>query len=132
MSSRASNATLPSTTIAALTGFLLLVGASTIPAAATHSPYTCRWDGTAPFCSGACRRNEERIGRSVRGDGAKCATGHKEHCCRRVSSTCTTLRVTNVTTPSTNRQCPAGFGLMEVHATTTENVWSIRCCHLVL
>jgi hypothetical protein len=127
----ASRINLSRATIPLSAGLILLLAASTIPAAATHSPYTCRWDGTAPFCSGRCRGGEERIGRSVRGDGAKCATGHKEHCCRMVTSNCTTLRVTNVTTPSTNRQCPAGFGMMSVNATTTENVWIIRCCHFL-
>ena len=131
MTPRAISTSLCSYTIAALSGLLLVLAAGTTPAVATHSPYTCRWDGTAPFCSGKCRGGEERIGRSVRGDGAKCATGHKEHCCRMVTSNCTTLRVTSVTTPSTNRQCPAGFGMMSVRSTTTENVFIISCCHFL-
>jgi hypothetical protein len=43
---------------------------------------SCRWDGTAPFCEGACRPGETQAtpppGSS---SGAKCVTGSKVFCC---------------------------------------------------
>jgi hypothetical protein len=38
------------------------------------------WCGTAPLCSGECREGETQIKTSVRGDGAKCWSGHKALC----------------------------------------------------
>jgi hypothetical protein len=44
---------------------------------------TCRWDGTAPFCDGACQQGETRSqpppGSS---SGSACVTGSKVYCCR--------------------------------------------------
>jgi hypothetical protein len=43
---------------------------------------SCRFDGTAPFCSGSCRAGEVQSqpppGSS---SGASCVTGHKVYCC---------------------------------------------------
>jgi len=55
---------------------------------------TCRWDGTAPFCSGECGGNETELTRlgsipdfwippfvTIPPFGASCATGSKALCC---------------------------------------------------
>lgn len=48
---------------------------------------TCRWFGTAPFCSGSCPPGYHQKMRDRRGDGKKCVSGSKVYCCaeRRVS-----------------------------------------------
>ena len=77
--------------------FLVLVLASALPsAAADRQPnWKCRWDGTAPFCDGACKGGESFTGaaydadqaRNVHGAmaaqlfGSDCATGTKAWCC---------------------------------------------------
>lgn len=47
----------------------------------------CRWDGTAPFCSGSCRSNETKStpppGTS---SGAACVTGSKVYCCTKLGT----------------------------------------------
>ena len=49
---------------------------------------TCRWDGTAPFCDGACQAGETQAepppGSS---SGSSCWTGSKVYCCRSTGST---------------------------------------------
>ncbi len=49
---------------------------------------SCRWDGTAPFCSGSCNGNEVQTtpppGSS---SGASCWTGNKVYCCNAIGST---------------------------------------------
>ena len=46
---------------------------------------SCRWDGTAPFCSGSCRGDETQTtppdGSS---SGASCWTGSKVYCCSKI------------------------------------------------
>ena len=63
---------------------------------------TCRWDGTAPFCNGACGANETEISRlgSIPDFwvppfvsqnppfGENCATGSKALCCATPGRTC--------------------------------------------
>ena len=49
---------------------------------------TCRWDGTAPFCDGSCRRDETKQNPppgSSSGNG--CLTGDKAYCCHTNAST---------------------------------------------
>lgn len=43
---------------------------------------TCRWDGTAPFCAGDCRDDEEEIQRCGSCSGKVCWTGTKAKCCK--------------------------------------------------
>lgn len=52
-----------------------------------HTGVTCRWDGTAPFCSGSCRPGE-RSASPPQGSnsGASCWTGSKVYCCSTVGS----------------------------------------------
>lgn len=47
----------------------------------------CRWDGTAPFCEGACREGET-AGTPPPGStsGSACWTGQKVYCCRRIET----------------------------------------------
>ena len=60
---------------------------------------TCRWDGTAPFCDGACGHNETEITRKDTSPGSPpayngppfgsaCATGSKAFCCSTPGVTC--------------------------------------------
>jgi len=41
----------------------------------------CRWDGTAPICSGSCNPGEIQVARGNGGEGALCFTGSKAACC---------------------------------------------------
>jgi hypothetical protein len=76
--------------------FKLMIAAALLGAAALTQAQTCRWDGTAPFCSGECRAGESESFRA--GDlpqhwkdanpvvqntnfGAACLTGTKVLCC---------------------------------------------------
>ncbi|GAA4614812.1 hypothetical protein GCM10023195_64860 [Actinoallomurus liliacearum] len=43
---------------------------------------TCYWDGTAPFCAGACPPGYTERNRNTCGDGACCWTGYKVYCCK--------------------------------------------------
>lgn len=44
---------------------------------------TCRWDGTAPFCDGGCRRGETNATPPENvSPGKACLTGSKVYCCR--------------------------------------------------
>ena len=62
----------------------------------------CRWDGTAPFCEGACRSNEVRATPPAgSSSGATCVTGSKVYCCPRVGS---------VSQPLVVRNCASGPG----------------------
>ena len=45
-------------------------------------PNDCYYDGTAPFCAGACPTGYQDCGRSGTGCGASCVTGLKVFCCR--------------------------------------------------
>jgi len=45
-------------------------------------PENCYYDGTAPFCAGACPTGYQDCGRSPTGCGASCITGIKVFCCR--------------------------------------------------
>jgi len=45
-------------------------------------PENCYYDGTAPFCAGACPTGYQDCGRSSTGCGASCVTGIKIFCCR--------------------------------------------------
>ena len=38
------------------------------------------WCGTAPICDGGCREGETQVKTDVRGNGAKCWSGHKALC----------------------------------------------------
>lgn len=52
-----------------------------------HTGVTCRWDGTAPFCSGSCRGGERAAQPPAGSDsGAGCWTGSKVYCCSSVGS----------------------------------------------
>lgn len=43
----------------------------------------CYWDGAAPFCQGGpCRDGFAKVTTSLEGDGKKCWTGEKWHCCK--------------------------------------------------
>ncbi|PPQ87317.1 hypothetical protein CVT25_002067 [Psilocybe cyanescens] len=42
----------------------------------------CYWDGSAPFCDGACPSGYREENRGSCGDGACCWTGTKALCCR--------------------------------------------------
>ena len=42
----------------------------------------CYWDGTAPFCAGACPPGYQEQMRNSCGDGACCWTGYKVYCCK--------------------------------------------------
>jgi hypothetical protein len=42
----------------------------------------CYWDGTAPFCAGACPAGYTAQRRDSCGDGACCITGYKVYCCK--------------------------------------------------
>ncbi len=56
---------------------------------------SCRWDGTAPFCSGSCRAGE-RASQPPPGSssGKSCVTGSKVYCCTTtVSSTSARLTI---------------------------------------
>jgi hypothetical protein len=44
-------------------------------------PADCYWDGTAPFCAGACGPGYQECGRSANGGGKTCVTGTKAMCC---------------------------------------------------
>ncbi|GEM_PF-4013105 len=48
--------------------------------------YSCRWDGTAPFCDGSCKAGETP-GSPPAGSssGMGCWTGSKKYCCRSAS-----------------------------------------------
>lgn len=49
---------------------------------------SCRWDGTAPFCSGSCRGDEvQTTPPENSSSGSSCWTGSKVYCCNRVGST---------------------------------------------
>lgn len=56
----------------------------------------CRWDGTAPFCSGGCGPGEV-AGTPPPGSssGQSCATGHKAYCCRSRTGTSRAALQTN-------------------------------------
>lgn len=45
-------------------------------------PENCFYDGTAPFCAGACPTGYQECNRSGSGCGASCVTGWKILCCR--------------------------------------------------
>lgn len=46
----------------------------------------CRWDGTAPFCSGACEGNESPAEPPQNStSGRECVTGSKVYCCATVT-----------------------------------------------
>ncbi len=76
--------------------FLLAALAAPAPGQAQ----TCRWDGTAPFCSGECGDNETEKLRASSGSGGTqnvessnpfggdCATGSKALCCKTPGRTC--------------------------------------------
>jgi hypothetical protein len=47
----------------------------------------CRWDGTAPFCSGSCRGDEVQAPPPDGSyKGASCWTGDKVYCCNKIGS----------------------------------------------
>ncbi|KAF4623302.1 hypothetical protein D9613_002397 [Agrocybe pediades] len=46
------------------------------------APPNCYWDGTAPFCAGACPNGYTEEIRDPYGNGACCWTGLKVLCCR--------------------------------------------------
>ena len=49
---------------------------------------SCRWDGTAPFCSGSCHGDETQVSPpDGSSSGASCWTGSKVYCCNKVSNT---------------------------------------------
>jgi hypothetical protein len=43
--------------------------------------FTCRWDGTAPFCAGECRAGETEVASPTGAPGASCWSGRKRYCC---------------------------------------------------
>lgn len=43
---------------------------------------TCRWDGTAPFCDGECKADEQEVQRCASCIGKVCWTGSKAKCCK--------------------------------------------------
>lgn len=45
------------------------------------TPADCYWDGTAPFCAGACGPGYQECGRSADGGGRTCVKGTKAMCC---------------------------------------------------
>jgi hypothetical protein len=48
---------------------------------------SCRWDGTAPFCSGSCRGDEVQVNPPPgSSSGASCWTGSKVYCCNRIGT----------------------------------------------
>jgi DNA-binding transcriptional regulator of glucitol operon len=60
---------------------------------------TCRWDGTGPFCDGACSGGESEVTRAATSPGSPpayngpvfgsaCATGTKAFCCSSPGRTC--------------------------------------------
>ncbi|KAE9972930.1 hypothetical protein EG328_003572 [Venturia inaequalis] len=51
----------------------------------------CYWDGTAPFCAGACGPGYQECGRSASGGGQPCVTGTKAMCC---SQSCPAMQFT--------------------------------------
>jgi hypothetical protein len=81
-------------------GLSLLVVSFLVPSDA--SAQNCRWDGTAPFCSGSCGGGETEITRmsgipdfweppmvNMPADfGAECLTGSKALCCSQAGVTC--------------------------------------------
>jgi hypothetical protein len=49
--------------------------------------HSCRWDGTAPFCAGECRRGERQSSPPPgSSSGSGCLTGSKVYCCSTTSS----------------------------------------------
>jgi hypothetical protein len=53
----------------------------------TPGPH-CRWDGTAPFCSGSCQGDEVQASPPPgSSSGASCWTGSKVYCCNKIGST---------------------------------------------
>jgi hypothetical protein len=88
-----------STRFTRICAVVLLVCALTAPLAIAQS---CRWDGTAPFCSGSCGGGETELTRlgSIPDFwvppyvyqnppfGSNCATGTKALCCKGVGGAC--------------------------------------------
>ncbi|CAL8580146.1 hypothetical protein XPA_005879 [Xanthoria parietina] len=46
-----------------------------------HATGTCKWFGTAPFCSGECPEGWGWCIKSGNGDGDSCLSGWKWYCC---------------------------------------------------
>ncbi|HEY5802025.1 MAG TPA: hypothetical protein VIT92_17510 [Burkholderiaceae bacterium] len=79
---------------------MALLTAAALAAAVTAQSQTCRWDGTAPFCSGECGDGETEKTRASAGSGGvqnlessnpfggDCATGSKALCCRTPGRSC--------------------------------------------
>jgi hypothetical protein len=103
---------------------------------------TCRWDGTAPFCSGECGSGETEMMRAGSGNGAQgvqsvntfgsdCATGTKALCCKTPGRTCRW----DGTAPFCDGECKGG----ETAATPPPGsssgaaCWTgskVYCCHV--
>jgi hypothetical protein len=119
-------------------GFVILTPTS--PVLADY--WRCRWDGTAPFCSGSCRSGERQIrrdshGLTTHGRGNKCLTGSKALCCRRVvGGTCTTVAKTLPAEPnirnyphSTAAACGPGEYFGGAAAVSgAVNTYRVTCC----
>jgi hypothetical protein len=101
--------------------------------AAEHAvAQVCRWDGTAPFCSGECGDSEtEKFRSDVRSGavqnmessnpfGADCATGSKALCCKTPGRTCRW----DGTAPFCDGECKKG----ETTATPPEGSSSGSAC----
>lgn len=62
-------------------GCMLLWGLASDAEARREVSAVCKWFGTAPACSGSCPKGWTQTKVSKTGDGEKCFSGSKVHCC---------------------------------------------------
>ena len=85
------------------------------------------WRGTAPICEGKCLAGEVEVGRSDRGDGAVCVTGHKVLCRGRTTTpTCQSLQ-TNVACRGVVLICHNGFYTQSTSSPEWHNCSTYAC-----